>query len=133
MSKILRLNPSGIPDASQLGYSQISIVEPGRMAFVSGQVASSVDGLPSESLSEQVRSATANAATALASLGAETSDIVMVRCYVTNLDDARLAELFPPLLEFLNGAQPSLTGVGVEALAGAGLQFEIEMIVRIPD
>ena len=134
MSGIIRLNPPGIPDASGLGYSQVSIVQPGPMAYISGQVASTSDGMPPPAgLAEQVKLATANARTALEAIGATTSDIVMLRCYVTALNDDRLAELFPPLLEFLQGAQPSLTGVGVEALAGPGLQFEIELVVRLPD
>lgn len=34
---ITRMNPGSLPDAGQAGYSQISIVEPGRLAFVSGR------------------------------------------------------------------------------------------------
>src|SRR5690606_8474915 len=36
---IKRVNPETLPDAGRAGYSQISIVEPARLAFVSGQVA----------------------------------------------------------------------------------------------
>lgn len=34
-----RLNPPSLPDASVVWFSHITIVEPGRLAFVSGQVA----------------------------------------------------------------------------------------------
>ena len=36
---LTRMNPSDLPDARRVGYSQISIVPTGRLAFVSGQVA----------------------------------------------------------------------------------------------
>ena len=35
---LTRLNPPALSDASRLGYSQITVMEPGRLAFVSGQV-----------------------------------------------------------------------------------------------
>lgn len=38
----------------------------------------------------------------------------------------------PRLLAFFDGAQPSLTSVGVVALAAPGLQLEMEMVVRLP-
>ncbi len=60
--KIVRLNPPSLPDASQMGYSQISIVEPGRMAYISGQVAWRPDGEPvPDSLAEQMKIVSQNA------------------------------------------------------------------------
>ena len=41
---IVRMNPATLPDAGKVGYSQISIANPGRLAFISGQVAWSADG-----------------------------------------------------------------------------------------
>ncbi len=38
----------------------------------------------------------------------------------------------PHLLALFGGAQPSLTGIGVAALAGPDLQMEVEMVVRLP-
>ncbi len=56
----------------------------------------------------------------------------MVRLYVVDLTPARMQEAMPHLLDFFDGAQPSLTGVGVTALAAPDLQLEVEMIVRLP-
>jgi enamine deaminase RidA (YjgF/YER057c/UK114 family) len=39
----------------------------------------------------------------------------------------------PHFLATFDGAQPSLTGVGVAALAAPGLQIEMELTVRLPD
>lgn len=131
---IARLNPSTLPDASKAGYSQISIVAPGRMAYISGQVAWRPNGeaVP-ESLSEQMRLVSANAKAALSAIGATTRDIVMARLYVVNLTPERLEEVMPPFLATFDGTQPCVTGVGVQALAGPELQVEMELVVRLPD
>ncbi|MGH6763997.1 MAG: RidA family protein [Phyllobacterium sp.] len=66
---ITRMNPPNLPNSAQMGYSQISIVEPGRMAYVSGQVAWRPNGEPVPSdLVEQARIAAANAKAALDAL-----------------------------------------------------------------
>ncbi|ATN35695.1 hypothetical protein ACO34A_17970 [Rhizobium sp. ACO-34A] len=128
-----RLNPPTLPDAGALGYSQITTVEPGRLAFISGQVAWQTGGERApEDLAEQARLVVANAKSALDAVGATPGDIVMVRLYVTDLTPERVGEAMPVVLAFLDGAKPSLTGIGVAALAGPDLQMEMEMVVRLP-
>jgi enamine deaminase RidA (YjgF/YER057c/UK114 family) len=131
---ITRLNPPALPDAGAAGYSQISITEPGRLAFVSGQVAWSSNGAAAPStLSGQAEVVVRNARAALAAIGASAKDIVIARCYLTNMNDDRLAELWPHVHALFDGHKPSLTGIGVAALASPDLQIEIEMTVRLPD
>lgn len=131
---ITRMNPPSLPNAAELGYSQISIVEPGRMAYVSGQVALRPDGEPvPDDLTEQARIVAANAKAALDALGATPKDIVIARCFMTDLNPATLEEALPPLLEMFDGAQPCITGVGVAALAAPDLKIELELTVRLPD
>lgn len=104
------------------------------MAYVSGQVASLPDGEPvPNDLAAQMGIVSRNARAALDALGARPQDIVIARCFVTDLTADRLNELMPPLIEAFEGALPSLTGIGVAALAGAGLQVELELTVRLPD
>ena len=68
---IVRLNPKSLPNAGEMGYSQISIVEPGRMAYISGQVAWRPNGEAApESLAEQMSIVSANAKAALGAIGA---------------------------------------------------------------
>lgn len=130
---IRRMNPPTLPDAGTLGYSQISVVEPGRLAFVSGQVGADRDGQVPDDIGEQSRNVTQNLKLALDALDAAPDDIALMRIYVVNLTPDRQAALMPHVMDFLDGAQPSLTGIGVEALAGPGLQIEIELTVRVPD
>jgi enamine deaminase RidA (YjgF/YER057c/UK114 family) len=128
------MNPSSLPNSEAMGYSQISIVEPGRMAYVSGQVAWRPDGEPVPAdLAEQMKIVAANAKAALHALGATPENIVIARCFMTDLTPERLNRIFPPLLELFNGAKPCITGVGVAALASPDLQVELELTVRLPD
>ena len=131
---ITRLNPQSLPNAAEMGYSQISIAEPGRMAFISGQVAWQPGNAPvPNSLSDQMKIVSTNARTALKAIGAAPSDIVMARVYVVDLTPDRLDAVMPAFLATFEGAQPSVTGIGVAALAGPDLQVEMELIVRVPD
>lgn len=132
LADLIRLNPANLPDASAFGHSQITIVEPSRLAFISGQVAWQAGGagVPSD-LVQQADLVIANAKTALQAAGATPADLVMVRVYVVDLTPERLQAFMPILLDFLDGAQPSLTGIGVAALAGPELQLEIEMVARV--
>ncbi|HBT82476.1 MAG TPA: RidA family protein [Desulfuromonas sp.] len=131
---IVRLNPSTLPNAGEMGYSQISIVEPGRMAYISGQVAWRPNGEPvPENLADQMNIVSLNVKAALAALGATPHDVVIARIYMVNLTPERLEELMPPFLATFEGAQPCVTGVGVDALAAPDLQVEMELVVRLPD
>lgn len=131
---VTRLNPSTLPDVEAVGYSQITIVEAGRIAYVSGQVAQGADGSPVPAdLDGQMRVVVRNARAALEALGATPHDIAIARCFVTDLTPERLGALMPHLHDFFAGARPSLTGVGVAALAGPEFQVELELTVRLPD
>ncbi len=130
---ITRLNPPSLPNAGEAGYSQISIVEPSRLAFVSGQVAWRASGEPApDSLAGQAEIVVSNARAALTAIGAAPKDLVMVRVYLVNLTPERVEVLWPHLHALFDGAQPSLTGVGVAGLAAPELQLEVEMVVRLP-
>ncbi|WP_429912880.1 RidA family protein [Glycocaulis sp.] len=132
--KIARINPPELPDTEAAGYSQISVVEPGRMAYISGQVAVPPDGAPVPAdLADQMKIVARNAQAALDALGASAKDIVIARCLVTDLTPERLEQVMPSLLELFDGAHPSLTGYGVAALAAPEFQVELEMTVRLPD
>jgi enamine deaminase RidA (YjgF/YER057c/UK114 family) len=65
-------------------------------------------------------------------LKTSTQDIAQMRIYVVGLNDESMAIGMGAIGKFLNGAQPSLTGIGVSALAAPGLLIEVEMVVRAP-
>ncbi len=131
-ASIDRMNPPALPDASKVGYSQISIAHPGPLAFVSGQVAWHPDGTPAPaSLAEQTAVVVKNLRAALEALQATTDDIVQMRIYATDLNSETQEIAMTEIMRFLDGAQPSLTGIGVAALADPELQIEVEMVVQV--
>lgn len=104
------------------------------MAYISGQVAWQADGAPvPEDIGEQAKIVVKNARSALKALGAKAQDIVLARIYIVDLNDAAMESAFPVLLELFEGHQPSITGIGVAALAGPELKVEVELTVRVPD
>ena len=131
---ISRINPETLPDAGRVGYSQISVTEPGRLAFVSGQVAwrRKGDAVPAD-LETQTDVVVENLQAALAALQAAPSDIALMRIYLTELTSETQNTVMTRIGAFLQGCQPSLTGIGVSALASPDLKIEVEMIVRLPD
>ena len=130
---VTRLNPTTLPDTSSIGYSQIVSVEPGRLAFVSGQVGSSEDGTVPDGLAEQASNVARKLRAALEALGASPEDVAIIRIYAVDLTEEWLAVAMPPLMAAFEGAAPALTGIGVQALAGPNLKIEVEMTVRLPN
>jgi enamine deaminase RidA (YjgF/YER057c/UK114 family) len=118
---------------ASLGWSHISVAEPGRLAFVSGQIAvtpGSTD-VP-EDLASQAKLATASLAAALKELEASPHDIVMLRVYVVNATSEAFGQAVTPLRELLGDAMPSITTIGIQALYKPEIKVEIEMVVRLP-
>jgi enamine deaminase RidA (YjgF/YER057c/UK114 family) len=133
MGKITRQNPATLPDSGGSGYSQISIAESGRLGFISGQVAWRPSREPvSPALSAQAAVAVANARQALVAAGATAADLLHVHVYLVDLTAARLEQVMPHLRALFTGSKPSVTSIGVAALAARELQIEIEMTIRPP-
>jgi len=130
---VSRRNPAAMWDMTSVGFSHISVVEPGRLAFLSGQIATTLDSADvPDDLASQARLATANLATALKELKASAQDIVMLRVYVVNADREKFQQAVAPLRQLVGDAMPSITTVGVQALYMPEIKVEIEMTVRLP-
>lgn len=131
---LIRLNPAGLFDASQNHHAQGTLVDGGRLAFFSGQIAwqRGVEMAP-PSLAAQTEIVCRNLRSCLDSVGAISGDIVSLRAYIVDWTPEKAAEVFPPLVAFLGDAMPSLTGIGISALFRPDLKIEIEMVVRVPD
>lgn len=132
-ASVSRHNPATMWDMASLGWSHISVAEPGRMAFLSGQIASTPgsEAVPDD-LAGQAGLATASLAAALKDLGATVHDIVMLRVYVVNATTEAFGQAVTPLRELLGDAMPSITTIGVQALYKPEIKVEIEMVVRLP-
>jgi enamine deaminase RidA (YjgF/YER057c/UK114 family) len=130
---VRRHNPPTIWDMASGGYSQISVAEPGRLAFLSGQVGWLPSGgdAPND-VAGQARIATANLAAALTELGASGEDIVILRVYVVNATTEKFQQVQTLLDELKGDGMPSITTIGVQALYSPDILVEIEMVVRVP-
>jgi enamine deaminase RidA (YjgF/YER057c/UK114 family) len=117
---------------SARGFAQISVAEPGRLAFLSGQVAAAPGDQTPADLTSQARIVATNIKKTLTELGAAASDIVMVRLYVVNATTDRFQQALAPLRETFSGGNPSITTIGVQALYAPDYQLEVEMVVRVP-
>ena len=132
-ASVSRRNPSTMWDMASLGYSHISVAEPGRLAFLSGQIAAAPgDGEVPDDLAGQARLTTASLAAALADLEATARDIVILRVYVVNATSEAFGKALAPLRELIGDAMPSITTIGVQALYKPEIKVEIEMVVRLP-
>ena len=109
---VQRHNPPTMLDATEIGNSQISVADVGRLAFVAGQTATPPD--------------------ALDQLGASACDIVAFRLYVVGATEERFKQAWSSLRELFQGEMPSGTALGVQALWTPELQLEVEMVVRVP-
>jgi enamine deaminase RidA (YjgF/YER057c/UK114 family) len=132
-ASVSRRNPPTMWDMASVGYSQISVAEPGRLAFLSGQIAAKPgsEDAPKD-LAGQARLATASLAAALKELAAAAQDIVMLRVYVVDATTEAFQQVLPALKELLGDAMPSITTVGVQSLYSPEIKVEIEMAVRLP-
>jgi enamine deaminase RidA (YjgF/YER057c/UK114 family) len=127
-----KLNPSTLPDAGPLGYSQVVVAPPGRMVFISGQVAASVDGTSVPTgLADQVTVVLRNLRHALDAAGATPGHVVSLRIYVVDLDPEHIATLMAPVAAMFGGQAPALTGIGISALASPAFKVEIEAVAVV--
>ncbi|MDR3614764.1 MAG: Rid family hydrolase [Candidatus Obscuribacterales bacterium] len=132
-ASVSRRNPSTMWDMAKGGYSQISIAEPGHLAFLSGQVAAkpSSDDMPKD-LAGQAKLVTASLAAALNEMKASSHDIVMMRVYIVDATTEAFQQVLTALRELLGESMPSMTTIGVQALYTPDIKVEIEMVVRVP-
>ncbi|WP_457154942.1 RidA family protein [Mesorhizobium sp. P5_C1] len=130
---VVRHNPSTMWDSTANGHSQISVAQARQLAYLSGQIASPLDGsaVP-ETVGGQAELIADSLKAALQELGASTDDIVMLRIYVVDGTTERFLEAYAPIQAMLAGTMPSLTVLGVQSLFTPMLQLEVEMVVRVP-
>ncbi|HEY6394378.1 MAG TPA: RidA family protein [Candidatus Binataceae bacterium] len=117
------------------GYTHVVSVEaPGKILFISGQVAIDKEGniVGKGDLKAQVKQAAENLKAALAGAGASPSDIVKTNTYIVNYkqsDYAAMREVRSTLFDSEN--LPASTLIGVTSLAVDGLLVEMEAIAIV--
>ena len=123
------LNPETLFNSTQYGFSQIAISTPGKIVFISGQVAWDENEhiIGRNDLEKQTRKALDNLRTAIESVGGTMENIMMLRIYKVDFQQEDGAIITSVLKEnFGDSNPPASTWVSVKGLANEGFMIEIE-------
>jgi 2-iminobutanoate/2-iminopropanoate deaminase len=132
--KLTKQVPKGMPRREANGrllYSQVAVVESGRLAFVAGQLARDANGnhVGKGDMAAQIRQVCENIRVALAAVGATPADLIKTTTYVTDLDaffaavDART--------DFFGAEPPTSTTIQVSRLSHPDFMVEIEVVAAL--
>jgi enamine deaminase RidA (YjgF/YER057c/UK114 family) len=126
------INPEGL--SKPTGYTHTVIVQPGKLMYISGQVALNAKGevVGKADLRAQVTQVMENLKAALAAAGATMQDIVKVNTYVVNLKPDQRPIIGEVRKKYISAEHPpASTLVGVTALAREEFLIEIEAIAAV--
>ena len=124
-------NPSQL--SKPAGYTQVVIVNHGKLVFIAGQVGTDIDGKISSDFGEQARQAFSNLRVALAAVGAKPADLVKLNYYVVGLNHDKLLALREARDTIIDKEHPpASTLAGVQALFREDVQLEIEAEAALP-
>ena len=122
------INPEGLADSEQFGYSQ-AIIENGPLS-ASGQTAWDTDfEVRDNDIESQTRKALENVGVLLDEISKDHGDIAKVTSYVVKPHD-RLEGLLSVWDDFFDSPYPAHTLVGVDQLAMEG--FLVEFDIEVP-
>lgn len=127
------INPKGL--AAPRGYTHVITTKPGKMVFISGQVAMDKEGhlLGKGDLRAQTKQVFENLKTALASAGATFDDVVKITWYVKGYNPQLLPILRDVRDEYVKKeAPPTSTLVGVTSLFQDDYLLEVDAVAVIP-
>ena len=122
-----QINPWRWQDA--FGFSQAwRVDDPHSIVFLSGQAPISPEGqlVGEGNFEAQARQVFENLGTVLEQSGATFDSIVKVVVYVT--DTSKLRDYARVKAEYIPGAQPASTAIGVASLALPGMMIELDAI-----
>lgn len=115
------------------GYSQVVVVNRGKMIFISGQVGLNKDGKVAGDFASQAKQAFSNLKAALAAAGAKPSDLVKLNYFVVSLNHEKLVALREARDSMIDRDHPpASTLAGVQALFREDVQVEIEAEAVVP-
>jgi 2-iminobutanoate/2-iminopropanoate deaminase len=123
MSKPINLPGRAAP---QFYSHAVEVTTPGRMLFVSGQVATRDDGSVPESIEDQTRQVISNMTALLAGAGMTTANVVKYTIFLT--DERHQPGFVSAAAGLLTQPPPAITLVIVKALADPKYLLEVEAI-----
>jgi enamine deaminase RidA (YjgF/YER057c/UK114 family) len=132
--RLTKLLPKGMARRVANGrvlYSQVAVVESGRLAFVAGQLARDADGnvVGKGDMAAQIRQVCANIRVALESVGATPDNLIKTTTYVTDLDAFFAA--VDTRTDFFGVEPPTSTTIQVSRLSHPDFLVEIEVVAAL--
>ena len=126
------INPDTL--AEQHGYSYVvETTGPGRTVYIAGQLGLDLEnrivGAPGDFRAQSTR-AIQNLKAALASVGADLSDVVKINSYLTDMSHLGIYREVRD--QFFKMPRPASTTVAISQLARPGALFEIEAVAVLP-
>lgn len=127
------IQPEGLFASEQFGFTQVVTSPPGKLVFLSGQVAfdENAQVVGGSDLGAQAEQALSNLGRALEAAGATPADVAFLRIYIANYEPSKLAALGPLLPKFFGAKLPAQTLLGVQALATPALLIELEALAVV--
>src|SRR5882762_6736801 len=128
------LQPNGLAPAK--GYTHVVVAHPGKVIFVSGQVANDPQGqlVGKDDLKAQTVQVFENLKTALAAAGATFNDVVKITWYVKAYKPDYLGMLREVRNQYVNqAAPPASTLVGVASLFQDDYLLEVDAVAVLPE
>jgi len=126
------LNPEGLNKPA--GYTHVVVTEPGKLVYISGQLAWDNTGkiVGKGDFRVQVTRALENLKIALTAVGATMEDLVKVNYYVVNLKPDQVPIIREVRSKYFSAEHPpASTLVGVTALVREDFMIEIEAVAVV--
>jgi enamine deaminase RidA (YjgF/YER057c/UK114 family) len=125
--KKITVNPPGLPNTVQFGYSQATIVEAdAKIVYVAGQVGQKPGG-PNDFESQVDRAFDSLLATLNAS-GAGAEDVLKITLLIVDYDAQKLKYMVKKRRAVFGNTPPASTLIPVPALYAPGVLFEIDAV-----
>ena len=132
-ARIRHVQPAGLENNPR--YSHAVVVEPGRMVYVSGQVARDASGkvVGAGDMRAQAKQVFENLKIALEAAGSDLAHVVRLNSYLTDM--GQMAAYRDVRTEYLAGLAhpPASTTLGVSRLVDPDLLLEVEAIAVVAE
>ncbi len=121
------VNPTYLPNTTQYGYSQATVVAPNaKVIYVAGQIGITDEG-PND-FEHQVDRAFENMIAVLEAAGGRIEDVVKITLLIKDYDEEKLKYMVTKRRQVFGANPPASTLIPVPRLAFDSLKFEIDAV-----
>ncbi len=126
------VNPKHLPNTTQYGYSQATVVPPSaKVIYVSGQIGITDEG-PND-FEHQVDRSFENMIAVLEAAGGRIEDVVKITLLIKDYDEEKLKYLVSKRRQVFGNNPPASILIPVPRLALDSLKFEIDAVAVAPE